>query len=78
MKHYLWYYEGAVDSFERRPQFRSRHLERAWDAARRCLTRMSVPPVRSIRNDRHLRANHVKKGGCQTPCAQNRAVARFY
>lgn len=35
MKHYLLFYEGSADYLARRPEFRSLHLERAWDAERR-------------------------------------------
>jgi uncharacterized protein len=32
MRHFLLFYEGASDYLERRPQFRSAHLEHAWAA----------------------------------------------
>src|SRR4051794_37678788 len=32
MTHFLLFYEGAPDYLERRPQFRSAHLEHAWAA----------------------------------------------
>jgi uncharacterized protein len=32
MRHFLLFYEGAPDYLQRRPQFRSAHLERAWAA----------------------------------------------
>jgi hypothetical protein len=35
MKHFLLFYEGATDYLERRPQFRSAHLQHAWDAVER-------------------------------------------
>lgn len=35
MKHFLLFYEGAPDYLERRPQFRSEHLQYAWDAVER-------------------------------------------
>lgn len=35
MKHFLLFYEASADYVDRRPQFRSLHLERAWDAQRR-------------------------------------------
>jgi len=35
MKHFLLFYEGAPDYLERRPQFRSAHLQHAWDAFER-------------------------------------------
>jgi len=35
MKHFLLFYEGAPDYAERRPKFRSSHLEYAWEAADR-------------------------------------------
>ena len=35
MKHFLLFYEGAPEYLERRPQFRSRHLNHAWDACKR-------------------------------------------
>jgi uncharacterized protein YciI len=35
MKHFLLFYEAGPDYLERRPQFRSDHLRRAWDAAER-------------------------------------------
>jgi uncharacterized protein len=33
--HYLLFYETAPDYLERRPQFRTRHLDYAWKAAER-------------------------------------------
>ena len=33
MKHYLLFYEAGPDYLERRPQFRGKHLRRAWEAA---------------------------------------------
>lgn len=35
MKHFLLFYEGALDYLARRPQFRSAHLKHAWDAVAR-------------------------------------------
>ena len=35
MKHFLLFYEGAPDYFERRPQFRDAHLSHAWNAQQR-------------------------------------------
>jgi hypothetical protein len=35
MKHFLLFYEVAPDYLERRSQFRSAHLQHAWDAAER-------------------------------------------
>ena len=35
MKHFLLFYEGAADYLERRPQFRTAHLQHAWDAVDR-------------------------------------------
>lgn len=35
MKHFLLFYDGAPDYLERRPQFRSAHLQHAWDAVER-------------------------------------------
>ena len=35
MKHFLLFYEGAPDYLERRPQFRSAHLQHAWGAFER-------------------------------------------
>ena len=35
MKHFLLFYEGAADYLERRPQFRTAHLQYAWDAVDR-------------------------------------------
>lgn len=32
MKHFLLFYELAADYLERRPEFRSGHLEHAWNA----------------------------------------------
>jgi uncharacterized protein len=32
MRHFLLFYEGASDYLQRRPQFRSAHLEHAWAA----------------------------------------------
>jgi uncharacterized protein YciI len=35
MKHFLLFYEGTADYLERRPQFRTAHLEHAWAAHER-------------------------------------------
>src|SRR3954453_3142205 len=35
MKHFLLFYEAGPDYHERRPQYRSEHLQCAWDSAGR-------------------------------------------